>query len=200
MEGLDLQSGHYPGQTPFDLEELNDLIPILHTQTELNEWEQMNIILAHGWVYSRRVFSKINPLSEKFLLRLHYEMFGKTWRWAGKYRKSNKNIGVPFYKIHTEIKNFLDDAKYWYDENVFEPDEFCLRVHHRLVWIHPFANGNGRLARFIADILTKKLGKLKFTWGSESLHKPNEMRKSYIDSLKKADNGDFKDLIEFARS
>ena len=34
-------------------------------------------------------------LSDEYLLRLHKEMFGDVWKWAGKFGERDTNIGVP---------------------------------------------------------------------------------------------------------
>ncbi|MDH3379777.1 MAG: hypothetical protein OEQ39_22870 [Gammaproteobacteria bacterium] len=79
------------GQTPLTDEEREDLIPsYIALRSELNEAEQANILKAQEWAFKR----KRNVLNEKFLNDLHKRMYGNVWRWAGKYRRTGKNIGV----------------------------------------------------------------------------------------------------------
>jgi fido (protein-threonine AMPylation protein) len=52
----------------------------------------------------------------------------------------------------------LDDAKLWVAQHVYPPDEIAVRLHHRLVMIHPFPNGNGRHARLLADLSVRPEG------------------------------------------
>ena len=128
-------------------------------------------------------------------------MFKKVWRWAGTYRKSNKNIGVDKFEIPMQLRLLLDDTKYWIENKTFPEDEIALRFSHRLVKIHLFPNGNGRHSRLIADILINKgFGKDEFTWGSINLTHMGNVRTTYLNALKKADEGDYKDLLNFARS
>jgi Fic-DOC domain mobile mystery protein B len=94
----------------------------------------------------------------------------------------------------------LDDVKYWADHQTFAPDEIAVRLHHRLVEIHPFPNGNGRHARLMADLLVQQLGGQPFSWGSGSLKTVGELRKRYVEALKMADHHDIQPLIQFARS
>ena len=86
----------------------------------------------------------------------------------------------------------------------FSDDEIAVRFHHRLVQIHVFVNGNGRHARLMADLLLKKLGAAKFTWGSQLteslLEAEGKTRSAYLSALKNADKDNFVDLIRFARS
>lgn len=183
--------------TPLTAEERNCLIPTyITTRGELNEAEQRNILEAAAWAFDR----KRDVLDEKFLLRLHKNMFGKVWKWAGSYRASERNLGVEYYEIQPELIQLLNDVRYWIDNNSFSHDEIAVRFHHRLVAIHPFPNGNGRWSRLAADLLIFNLGKERFTWGRVNLQDAGETRKTYIAPLKAADNHDHWLLITFARS
>lgn len=142
-----------------------------------------------------------NILNESFMKRLHKRMFGNVWKWAGTFRQSDKNIGVSWYMISSELKNLCDDVRYWIDNKTFPEDEIAARFHHRLVKIHLFPNGNGRHARLMADILLERFfEKLPFTWGNANLTKTGDDRKRYIESLAAADRGDYDLLLEFVRS
>lgn len=186
-----------PGATPLDADELACLIPgHITMQGELNEWEQLNI--AHGENWARRQRKEI--LNEAFVRQLHKQMFGETWKWAGEFRKSDKNIGVDWLTIGVELKKLLDDAHYQVEHASYPPDEIAARFHHRLVAIHPFPNGNGRHARLMADLLVERLGQPRFTWGRRSLVDASETRQGYIAALQAADARDIAPLLAFARS
>ena len=87
-------------------------------------------------------------------------MFGDVWSWAGSPRKTGKNIGIDPQRIHIQLGSLLRDAQYWPQLGSFSPDEIAVRLHHGLVAIHPFPNGNGRHARLMADLLIAQLGPL----------------------------------------
>lgn len=183
--------------TPLTPEEQEGLIPSYITlRSELNEAEQANILDAADWAFNR----PRDVLSEKFLSSLHKRMFGQVWKWAGTYRRSGKNIGVDAYRIPVELRQLLNDARYWIENGTFPADEIATRFHHKLVWIHLFPNGNGRHARTATDLLLVKLGHPPFTWGRVSLVDPNETRQSYVDALRAADHQDYKHLLKFTRS
>lgn len=189
---------NYPdGATPLEPEELHDLIPeYINTQSQLNEWEQANIIIAEKWA-----FKKKDILSVDFIQKLHKKMFDKTWKWAGQFRRSGKNIGVEWFLISSELKNLCDDVKYQLENKTFNFEEIAIRMHHRLVWIHPFPNGNGRHARLMADLLVVQKGLPRFSWGAnESLYKSSPVRDKYIEALRLADLGDYSKLLEFSRT
>lgn len=193
----------YPaGATPLDADELASLIPAhLTTQGELNEWEQLNIGEGDKWARKQRK----DILGEDFLRQLHRRMFGETWKWAGEFRKSDKNIGVDWRYIGVELKKLFDDVRYQIEHATFPADEIAVRFHHRLVAIHAFPNGNGRHARLMADLLAERLGQPRFTWGSrrlvnESLTDASPVRRDYIAALQAADARDIAPLLAFARS
>ena len=190
------------GQTPIDEDEKFGLkISTVSTSQELNEFEQNNIEKAIQWTLKNN-FKKEVILTEQFVKKLHEKMFGDIWKWAGEFRKSNKNIGVDKTIISIELKNLLDDSHYWIDNNSYSEDEIAIRTKHRIVSIHLFPNGNGRHSRLFADIIVSHIFNLSvFSWGSNSdLNKPNQNRHLYIKSLKEADNGNYKPLMHFARN
>ena len=190
----------YPdGATPLSPEEMEDLkIGHISTRAELNRFEQDNIAEALSWLKKRR---GSDILSEKFIMSLHKKMLGKVWRWAGAFRRSDKNIGVHWVQIPAELRKLLDDAGYWIEQGTYAPDEIAVRFHHKLVWIHLFANGNGRHARLMTDILLEELlGRKPFTWGSGQAGNIDDIRDSYLAALRMADRHDFTRLLEFVRS
>ena len=131
-------------------------------------------------------------------------MFSRVWKWAGIQRKSDKNIGVSWNQIPTELSTLLGDAKYWIENKTYGWDEIGARFHHRLVSTHVFVNGNGRHARMMTDILLSSAGREAFSWGlrtsNDALEVEGPLREQYISALKKADQGDYDALLRFARS
>ncbi len=136
-----------------------------------------------------------------FACRLHKKMFGAVWQWAGAFRRRDKNIGVEWWTIRSSLKNLLEDVKVWTERTVYPPDEIAARFHHRLVAIHLFANGDGRHARLMADLLLVHiLERPRFSWRSEHLAQAGECRVHYISALQTADRHDYGPLLEFVRS
>jgi|SRR5579863_1410443 len=186
------------GNTPLSPEEIADLIPSLATKEELNEWERENILLAREWAIRDRT-PPLEMISDEYVRKLHLKMFDQTWKWAGQYRRTEKNLGVSAHEIRERLVTLFGDARYWIENDTYFPDEQAVRFHHRLVFIHAFPNGNGRHARLMADMLVMKLGRPAFTWGSSDLIKPGEARARYLEVIHTADGGDLRPLIEFAR-
>ncbi len=188
-----------PSNTFLSDDELQGLIPDLTTREELNEWERKNILKGHNWAFNQRNLKRRDPFSEEFVQSLHRKMFDYTWKWAGTYRNTEKNIGVKVIQIRECMVNLVEDAKCWLADKM-EIDELAIRFHHKLVVIHPFPNGNGRHARLIADLVCVKLGTAAFTWGHDDIVSSEENRIRYITALKEADGGNLKNLLLFARS
>jgi Fic-DOC domain mobile mystery protein B len=186
--------------TPLSTGEQEGLIPNLATRQELNEWERANILLGLEWAFNQRGWRRLDPLSETFVRELHRRMFDQTWRWAGTYRASEKNLGVPHFQVREAVAVLLGDARFWIEHQTYPPDEIAVRLHHRMVVIHPFANGNGRHARLLADVLARKLGRPEFSWGAASTVRNEELRRRYIHALRMADKNEIGPLLEFARS
>lgn len=187
-----------PGATPLDANEIGGLIPDIATQSELNELEKANIGQALLWARKSRKLKR-DLLSISGLFRLHKEMFGDVWEWAGEMRKTEKNIGVAPHKIQENLHNLCEDVKTWIENETFHWDEIGVRFHHRLVYVHPFVNGNGRHARIAADLLLAFNSQKPFTWGSKEVSATDEFRNKYLEALRCADRGEIEDLLKFAR-
>ncbi|MFA6031849.1 MAG: mobile mystery protein B [Myxococcota bacterium] len=187
--------------TPLDPSERNELKQswITHRR-DLNEAEQANIVSGAVWARRRRDTRIASLLTEDFARELHRRMFNDVWAWAGTYRMTPRNIGIEAYRIPLELPSLFDDARYWVEHETYAPDEIALRLHHRLVSIHPFPNGNGRHARLTADLLIERLGSASFSWGGGGLAEVGALRRAYIDALQAGDRHDIAPLLAFARS
>jgi len=184
------------GETPLDPDELEGLKHVhIETRGELNQLEQQNIQDGLNWLSKQRKHK--DYLNETFLLDFHKHLFGDVWAWAGSYRHTDKNIGVDHLYIGVELRNLLDDTRYWVENNIFSREELAARFHHRLVMIHLFPNGNGRHARVMTDIVLERvLNAEPINWGSD-LDTEGQHREKYISALRAADLGDYQQIIEF---
>ena len=185
------------GQTPLDPEDLEGIKhPHVMTRGELDQLEQANIEEGLRWLARQR---SSDLLSDDFARKLHRKLFGEVWSWAGTYRQTEKNIGINPLQIAAQLRTLLDDARFWAEHGAYPPVEAAVRFHHRLVVIHPFANGNGRFSRIMADAyLEDVLEADPIDWGGGyDLQAMNERREQYIAALRAADAGDYSLLFEF---
>lgn len=184
--------------TPLEPAEREGLRPTwVTTRADLNVAEQDNIDKGAAWAFRGR---KRDLLTVDFVLQLHKRMFGDVWSWAGQYRRTERNIGIAPHMIGAQTSQLLGDAAYWVDHQTYAPIELAVRLHHKLVFIHPFPNGNGRHARMMADLVLQRLGAPPLSWGGGSLTDINDLRRTYVDALRLADREDYEALIRFAQS
>jgi Fic-DOC domain mobile mystery protein B len=190
------------GNTPLDPDETEGLIPDhIVTRAELNEWEAENIRAALAWASSR----PLDMLDEQQLRTLHQRMFNKTWRWAGRYRTTNKSIGpYAWHEVPRRVRDLLANTRVQHASALPSPaalDRLAVGFHHQLVLIHPWPNGNGRHAREATDVLLRRWGRPVFTWGAAEVHNgARDVRREYLAALRAADAGDFAPLMSFVRS
>ena len=200
MEGNEVSDSIFEepkGGTHLSEEDKVGLIPsYISTRAELNQAEQANITKAQIWAFAK----KRDPLDVDFLRKLHKRMLGEVWKWAGTFRKTERNIGIAPIYIPIQLRQLIDDTRHQIEQNTYPPDEIAARFHHRLVYIHPFSNGNGRHSRMATDILLEYMGQEKFNWGAGDIGSKGEIRDRYITALKAADDHDFVQLISFVRS
>lgn len=181
--------------TPLTAEEKNGLkLKWITLRSELNEAEARNIAQAQLWLTANK---KKDVCSDTFLRKLHKKMFCDVWVWAGEYRITERNIGVAPYQIPMKLMQLFDDLNFWIDNKTYSNHEIAVRLHHKLVQIHPFPNGNGRVSRLMADLVLRKLEGKTLYWGDTNIVDVSEVRRKYIDALRKADAGDYTDLLNF---
>lgn len=189
------------GDTPLTLEEQLDLIPSLSTRAQLNELERDTIHTARLWAMRPKTLARPDLLTDVFARELHRRMFHGVWRWAGRYRTTEKNLGWAAHRITEGVRNAFDDAQTQLHHASYSLHEVAVRLHHQLVVIHPWPNGNGRHARLLADILIAARGGASLTWGASlDLAQPGLARTRYIAALQAADQNDYQPLLTFASS
>lgn len=187
--------------TPLDDAERLALVPSLSTRAELNEIERLTINDARIWALRPAGLKRTDLLTDSFARELHRRMFSQVWRWAGRYRTTEKNIGWEVPRLTEGVRNAFDDAQTWLAHGTYPLNECAVRLHHRLVLIHPWPNGNGRHARLMADIVVAAYGGAELSWGARhDLVEMGEVRRRYIAAIRQADQGDFALLLEFAQS
>lgn len=185
------------GETPIN--DLSGLLIDVKEQKELNTAESANNSKAHAkYLLFTKPTSQKNLFTHESLFQIHKDMFGEVWSWAGEMRKTEKNLGASPAKIGSEIDRFLYDLHQWEKSGV-ELFEIAIRMHHRLVQIHPFENGNGRWARLAANIYLHQKKLSIIHWPSDEKIIKETFKPKYLAALKKADQGDYKDLIALHR-
>lgn len=188
-------------ETPLTEEEKLDLIPSLSTRAELNAAERSNILTARLWAMRSRTLKREDLITDAFSRELHRRMFNGVWKWAGRYRKTERNLGWEVHRLTEGVYNAFADAQVWLDHETYPLHEVAVRLHHQLVVVHPWPNGNGRHARLMADVVVAARGGDELTWSiGADIVKAGTAREGYIAAIHAADAGDFAPLLAFARS
>jgi Fic-DOC domain mobile mystery protein B len=173
------------------------LLLSLSTRSQLDEIEGLRITEARVWAMRRATLERPDLLTEAFCRELHRRMFGGIWRTAGRYRIAERAPGWEAARIPQAVAMFLDDAEGWIRFSSYPVHEAAVRLHHRLAAVQPWAVGNGRHARLLADVLVASQGEAPLGWG-RSLGRT--AREAYGGAMRSADGGDVSPLVAFARS
>jgi Fic-DOC domain mobile mystery protein B len=155
--------------TPLNDEELRAIKVPATNKKELNIFEAENVKKAQIKIFTRkRKYLTSEILTLEFAFKLHKLMFGDVWGWAGIVRKTQKNIGLENWaNISIELKKAFGDTAYQLENQKtfgLSLDMISIQLAHKLVWIHPFENGNGRWSRLYVDVFNISLGIPRFSW------------------------------------
>ena len=185
--------GRLKGATPLD-DYSGLLMSAAVSRDELNALEFANINKAIQKYLLKKPSKSLAPFIYEWFLRVHREMFDEVWAWAGQIRKTNKSIGIDKLGIREALKNVEKDIAHW-EKSQLGSEEIAVRIRHRLVWVHPFENGNGRWARLLVNIYLKREGLSLIVWPEENLIAKTDIRERYLRALREADRHNFKPLI-----
>ena len=182
-----------PHETPIDI---SGLIPkYISNRLQLSIAEAENILQPTIKYLSAKPTRRQASFTLAWVYKLHKEMFGKVWNWAGYRRQNELNIGVPHHQIDAHLQALLDDLIYWRDKSKLPFPEQAARLHHRAVQIHPFQNGNGRWARMLANIWLRQQSHPITAWPDQTIGQVSTIRKEYIEAIQAADAGEYVLLI-----
>ena len=185
------------GETPIDPSHLKD--KAITTRGELNRAEAENVRKAIVKYLVAKPSRRSAPFDLSWFCRLHYEMFGDVWLWAGELRKTDLNIGVPWPQVSSRLMDLVSHLAFWKTTRSFPFVEQAARLHYHAVAVHPFQNGNGRWARMLASIWLVRHGQAIIRWPEETMGTAGNVREEYLAALRVADQGDYEPLIELHR-
>ena len=101
-------------------------------------------------------------LAHGTLQDLHQTAFEGIWRWAGQVRRNEVSVGVAPEQIREQLRATHDDLRHL--RATLAPRELAMTAHWRLVRVHPFTDGNGRITRLYADAVLFGLTGAVFDW------------------------------------
>ncbi|MBU0586169.1 Fic family protein [Candidatus Micrarchaeota archaeon] len=164
-------------------------------ETDKDELEVLNMrdCLA---LYDKYLESK-EDITESMVLRMHlillkaipgYEEHEGAWRKVNVFIRTSKYEFPHWQKAPGLMKQLFK----WYAVNRqnMHPLELAAKFHARLVTIHPFADGNGRMARLLMNYI---LQANRFPF----IDIPYDKRDEYFDTQEKAHFGNFRPFVDF---
>ncbi|MDP4271656.1 MAG: Fic family protein [Bacteroidota bacterium] len=152
------------------------------------------------------------PLTELFIKELHEMILVKPyWKNAisqdgnptrkkieiGQYKTTPNSVRLKSGLIHEyaspeETPALMNDLLEWYNskKDILHPVQLAAEFHYRFVCIHPFDDGNGRVARLIMNYILLRNNYPPVIIKSDD-------KENYLTALQKADTGDINSLIEY---
>ncbi len=181
------------GETPVDPSFL--LNREIRNRSDLALAEAENIRKTVMKYLASRPSAIVAPFDYEWFLKLHEEMFGEVWEWAGKIRNGDLNLGLPHYQVREALSALVGDLACWADSDLLLLEQ-AVQLHHRTVQIHPFPNGNGRWARLLSNIWLKRHAADVVEWPADEMSRVSAVREQYLEALKAADLGRMEPLIQ----
>lgn len=171
-------------------------------RSEIVELEAEGVRKAQQYIIKQS--NRKTEITSQVILDIHKVGFGFIFPdWAGKFRTIDVTVGdyePPHYsRVSGLIKNLCEDLterlkhiSFPQNDEVFLSELISLLAwfQHRFVWIHPFRDYNGRIARMLTNLLLLNLGFPIITIKAET----GRDRDQYIEAMKAADNYDLSKL------
>jgi cell filamentation protein len=164
----------------------------------INEYEAKGIAAAELFVFE---LDSETEISTQLLLEIHKIAFSELYNWAGTWRTTTVTVGQLTppdpSKVLQLMYQFIDNLNFKIRnaETVQDHIEYLTFAHYEFIRIHPFNNGNGRTGRILMNIVALKFGYKPL----ELYYREGDSRKTYIDAMKLADNGNFEPLTTLIR-
>jgi len=183
------------GETPIDISGLK--VRGVTNRKELSVVEAENIADAIYKYLGGPINRRTAKFNDVWSLRLHEEMFGRVWEWAGKLRHQELNLGVSASQVSQQLFSLFQDLAVW-DSAWPNRIEQAVHLHYHAVRIHPFKNGNGRWSRMLSNVWLQLHKHPIVEWPAD-IGETSPVRDEYLECLKMADNGEIEPLIELHR-
>jgi Fic-DOC domain mobile mystery protein B len=187
-----------PGETPID--DASGLkVGGITLRRELNAYEAENILKPVIKYLSRRPSRRLAPFDYRWIKKLHWEMLGDVWDWAGNLRTTELTIGIDPIQLDPSLYEMVQNLKAQQLSDSYTLLDQSVWLHHRAVQIHPFPNGNGRWSRLLSNIWLKQNGSPIVEWPEVAVGDVSTVRDEYLNAIQRADRCDFGPLTELHR-
>ena len=187
--------GHISGATP-PADRSGLRLKHLKTLEEIYGAEMEEVGKAQLKYLARKPTPRMAPFTRKWMCKVHAEMFGKIWSWAGQFRRDTLSIGIQWHQVPMAVEELAGNLAQWHT-NDWGRLKQAVQLHYQAVHIHPFQNGNGRWSRLLANIWGMQHGLPIVRWPSKRIaNQASAERPEYIAALKAADKGNFAPLTQ----
>ncbi len=198
-------SNHIEGNTlTYGQTELLLLFGRVVQEAEMKDLEEMKASDVGLKMMTEEATQSVHPLTETFIRQLHktllredYEVYrnlpgGVTTSYtihAGQYKTRPNSVITRYgdrfdYASPEETPALMSDLVWWYREEEAKkeltPIELAILFHYRYIRIHPFEDGNGRIARLLVNYILSRHGYPMVVVRSRK-------KKAYLEALHQAD-------------
>lgn len=138
--------------------------------------------------------SRIGSVTTNDILEIHRRVLGYVDPVeAGRFRTNQVFVGhhIPPHPI--DVEKHMQEFVLWLNSEEamgLHPVEFAALAHYKLVYIHPFVDGNGRTSRLLMNLILMQAGYPPVTIRKEH-------RSEYYNALEQANEGDVRPFIRF---
>ncbi len=157
----------------------------IKTKREMDLIEKQELLRVMNEVLG--IFDKAHRFTADDICWIHKIWLGNIYEWAGKYRQVNVSKGNFPFAPAAQVPKLMEEFEKG-PLRKFTPCNFdtfkaiaeaLAVVHAELVLIHPFREGNGRVARLLADLMSAQAGLPPLDFGGLTGMK----KKAYISAI-----------------
>lgn len=138
----------------------------IRLKSEMDQVEHLAMVKAQTRYYTKNLVTKQTRFTDTLIRQMHRDWLGSIYEWAGRYRTVDMEKGgfrwPPAYLVEHNMTGFTDDTLAEHTPcrgtALHDVCRSIAKVHADLLLIHPFREGNGRVARWLADLMAAQAG------------------------------------------
>lgn len=175
--------------------------PGITTPAEIDEVELLLLLDLYKLVLTVNLPERRLNVSD--LKEWHRLWLGNLYDWAGEERSVNLSKGGFQFAAAAQIPRLLQEFQVRYlnpctpctgmDEPALA--EAIAQCHVELILVHPFREGNGRLARLLADVMAVQAGHPPLDYSAWDINKT-----SYFRAIQRGMTGDYEEMVALVRA
>lgn len=178
------------------LSEIRHIIETRYAVPGKSLTEQNEVIGMHAALkfVNTTLVSRIGSVTSRDILDIHRRVLGYADPVeAGRFRATQVFVGHHIPPHPQDVEKQMEEFVQWMnseDAMSLHPVELAALAHYKLVYIHPFVDGNGRTSRLLMNLILMQAGYPPITIRKEQ-------RAEYYHALEVANEGDVRPFIRF---